>query len=118
MPDNKKTYIAAIVGLAWCFGIIAVYYVSHKPFTTELAVTGVLAIWRFLVGFAIVALAGGIGWLIYRDENLDRLAQLALQAALGLGLLALAFLLTGVTIGLPRFLPVILLAALLILLRK
>jgi hypothetical protein len=118
MPDNKKTYIAAIVGLAWCFGIIAVYYVSHKPFTTELAVSGVLAIWRFLVGFAIVALAGGIGWLIYRDENLDRLAQLALQAALGLGLLALAFLLTGVTIGLPRFLPVILLAALLILLRK
>jgi hypothetical protein len=118
MPNNKKTYIVAALAFLWCFGIIAVYYVSHKPFTPELAASVLLAGWRIVVGFAMVALAGGIGFFIYRDETLHPLAQLALQMALGSGILALLFLLVGVTIGLPRWLPAILLIVLLVLFRK
>jgi uncharacterized membrane protein (GlpM family) len=101
MPNNKKTYIVAVLAFLWCFGIIAVYYVSHKPFTPELAASVLLAGWRIVVGFAMVALAGGIGYFIYKDDALHPLAQLALQMALGSGILALVFLLVGVTIGLP-----------------
>jgi hypothetical protein len=118
MPVNKKTYIAAFLSLAWCFGIIAIYYVSHKPFTPEVATTILLSGWRLLIGFTLVALAGGVGWLVYHDETLNPLAQLALQTALGLGILALFFLLIGVTIGLPRLLPGALVIILLIFLHK
>jgi hypothetical protein len=118
MPTNKKVYIAAIAATLWCFAIIAVYYVSHKPFTPDLAVNGLLAVWRLIVGIAITALAGGIGWLIVRDDHLNDLARLALQAAFGLGILALGFLLIGVTIGYPRLLPGILLIVLLAIFRK
>jgi hypothetical protein len=52
MPNNKKTYIVAVLAFLWCFGIIAVYYVSHKPFTPDLAASVVLAGWRIVVGFA------------------------------------------------------------------
>jgi hypothetical protein len=118
MSNNKKIHITAIVAFAWCFGIIAIYYVSHKPFSPELALNMLLVVWRVMVGSALVGLAGGVGWLIYRDNTLNPLAQLALQMAIGLGFLALLFLLIGMTIGLPRLLPLILLIGLLTLTHK
>jgi hypothetical protein len=118
MSTNKKMHITAIIAFAWCFGIIALYYVSHKPFSPELALNILLSVWRVMVGAALVGLAGGVGWLIYRDNTLNPLAQLALQVAIGLGILALLFLLTGIIIGLPRLLPAILLIGLLALTHK
>jgi hypothetical protein len=118
MPPNKRTIITAIAAFLWCSGIIVVYYISHKPFTPEIAAHVALAAWRLALSFLLAALAGGIGYQIFRDESLHPLAQLAIQMALGLGLLALAILLIGVTVGLSVWLLALLLIALLIVFRK
>ncbi|HSV86967.1 MAG TPA: glycosyltransferase family 39 protein [Levilinea sp.] len=118
MPHNKRTIISAIVAFLWFFGIIVVYYSSHKPFTAEFAINVLWSAWRLIVGLTLVALAGGIGYRIFRDESLNPFALLALQMALGLGFLALTVLLIGVTVGLPFWLPALLLILLLVVFRK
>ncbi len=104
MPSNRKLYIVAFISLAWCFGIILLYYSGHKPFTPEQGLAIALAVWRLLVAAVIVTLGGGLGFLLYRRDDLPPLAQMALQAGLGTGILALLLLVVGATLGLPRWL--------------
>jgi hypothetical protein len=118
MPANRKVYITLVASVIWFFGIIALYYVSHKPFTPELVAYVLIAMWRLIIATALTALAGGIGWLIYRDKNLNPLAQLAIQMAIGMGILALLVLLLGVTLGLTGWLLGLMLVLALILLRR
>jgi len=101
MHASKKSLLIGLAALAWCFGIIVLYFISHKPLTPGLAVALGLIIWRLIVALALVSLGGGIGSLIYRDPAAHALARLALQAGLGLGALSLAVLIIGSTAGLP-----------------
>ncbi len=104
MPTNRKLYLAALIGFAWCFGIILLYFAGHKPFTPEQGLVLALAVWRLLVAAILLALGGGLGFLLYRRADLPELTQMALQAGLGMGALALAVLIIGATLGLPRWL--------------
>lgn len=92
--------LVPIAAFAWLFAIVLSYYVTHKPFDQALAVAGVLAFWRVFVGFAFITTAGAIGRLIFPMTEEAPLVRASLQSALGLGILALAFMLLGSTIGL------------------
>ena len=102
--SSKKSLWTGLAALAWCFGIIVLYFVSHKPLTSGLAVALALILWKLIVALAIISLGGGIGRLIYRDEAVHPLARLALQAGLGLGAISLGVLIVGSTLGLPGWL--------------
>ena len=149
--SQKISIISGLLGLAWCFGIIVLYYVSHKPFNLERLITlfqrpagwviffiflafplllpflrqrGVrmvlggsglllfmaglvdnlglplpgllqpMALSAFRVGVALllVGLGGALGRLLTGELPFGRLANLSVQAALGLGIMAIAVL--------------------------
>jgi hypothetical protein len=98
MRTSKGSWLG-LIALGWCFGIILLYYVYHKPFTPELALSLVILIGRLAIVGAMVSVAGGIGLLIFSPDSLNLLARAAVQAALGLGVMSLGFLLMGATVG-------------------
>ncbi len=104
MHSSNKSLLIGLAALAWCFGMIVLYFISHKPLTPGLAAALGLIIWRLVIALALVSLGGGIGSLIYRDAGSHPLARLALQAGLGLGALSLGVLIIGSTAGLPGWL--------------
>ncbi len=113
MQSSKKFLLIGLAALAWCFGVIVLYFISHKPLTPGLAAALGLFIWRLIVALALVSLGGGIGSLLYRNEKTHPLARLALQAGLGLGALSLGVLIIGSTAGLPGWLLWLVLPAML-----
>jgi hypothetical protein len=104
MQPSKKSLLIGLAALAWCFGIIVLYFISHKPLTPGLADALGLMIWRLIVALAIISVSGGIGSLIYHDHEVHPLTRLALQAGLGLGVISLAVLIIGSTAGLSGWL--------------
>jgi hypothetical protein len=104
MQSSKKSLLIGLAALLWCFGMIVLYFISHKPLTPGLAAALGLLIWRLIVALALVSLGGGIGSLIYHDAQAHPLTRLALQAGLGLGAISLSVLIIGSTIGLPGWL--------------
>jgi len=111
---TSKRFWLGLLALGWCFVIILVYFVYHKPFTPELALGLIVAVGRLAIAGAMVSAAGGIGVLIFSSDNLDPLARAAVQAALGLGVLAIGFLLMGATLGIYPLALWLILAGLLI----
>lgn len=97
---SRLQWLIPIAAFTWLFAIILSYYVTHKPFDPVFAVHGVLAVWRVLIGLAVVAIAGGIGRLVFPLTEQDPLIRISLQSALGLGILALGIMIVGSTIGL------------------
>lgn len=102
MDSSKKSWAMGGIGLIWCFGIILLYYVSHKPITIELVSALVLLIWRLAAVFMLVSIAGGIGLRFFRFKELHPLTRLAMQAALGLGAMSLLVFIAGVFVGIPK----------------
>jgi hypothetical protein len=96
---TSKSWWLGLIALGWCFGIILVYYVYHKPFTPDLALSLMILLGRLVIVGAMLSVAGGIGSLIFSQENLNPLARASVQAALGLGAMSLGFLVMGVTVG-------------------
>lgn len=111
---NKSPH-TLMIGLAanlWLAIALVGYYYTHKPFTTELALHAMTTLWRLLVAAGIISLAGGIGaWILSKRTSFSALTSIALQAALGSGILGLATLLMGEAIGIrPIYFAVLLLA--------
>lgn len=104
MFSDRKKYIIALAGLVWCFAILVLYYAGHKPFSGEQGVAVLLAAWRLIVAAGLLSLGGGLGRLLYRRSDLPALVEMALQAGLGTGILALGLFLLGSVVGLPRWL--------------
>jgi hypothetical protein len=102
MFSSRKPLLVGLAALAWCFGVILLYYVSHKPVTPDLALALAKVAWEVIVVLGLASLAGAIGSLIFGDSPLDPLAGMALQAGLGFGVLSLSILLVGNLFGLPR----------------
>lgn len=104
MNPTLRRYLAGTAGFLWLIIIIGLYYVYHKPFDPLAFLTLLTACGQCITAFAILALAGGLGgWILPADE-FPPLVRLTLQAALGIGVLGLLFLLAGSTIGLNRLL--------------
>ncbi|KPL80425.1 hypothetical protein [Levilinea saccharolytica] len=103
MHTLRKSPLLAALGFLWVLGILGLYYVSHKPFTPELAVQVVSRAWELAAVGLLTALAGGLGWRLAPRLPLPPLAALSLQAALGFGLLALGVLAVGQIPGVLRW---------------
>ncbi len=120
--SNGRLWIGLLAFL--CFaGLTISYFVVHKPFTPDLALSLGLALGRFFVVGLIVAAAGGLGQRVLSMVMPPALLQsplicLALQAASGLGLLALGVLVVGVLGGIRPWIGWLVLALLLIGLRR
>ena len=96
MPEKPARSWLAWIAFVWLAAVVAIYYVSHKPFSPELAVSLGLAAWRLVVALSIVTAAGGIGRRILKNPFISHpLARLSFEAALGFGVLSLAVLLLG-----------------------
>ncbi|MFN7036667.1 MAG: hypothetical protein ACK4SN_09895, partial [Bellilinea sp.] len=98
--------------------VVTGYYVTHKPFDPSFALSFALIGWRILLAGWILALAGGMGARLCPRLPLHPLASLSVQAALGLGLLALIILIIGASIGATRGLFAVLMLGLTFLLRR
>ena len=103
MPDNRKltkNFLICLIATLWLTIALIGYYYTHKPFTVELIVSAMIILWRLLVTAGIISLSGGIGsWTLSKKTSFPPLTSLALQAAIGAGVLGLIVLLIGVTIG-------------------
>lgn len=114
----RRNILYTIIGLAWFFAIITVYYVSHKPFTIEIALALALAAWRLLAAAGLVSIAGGLGYGLLKNPGLHPLARLSLEAAMGLGMLSLSVLLVGSFLAIPRWAFWVAVLVLAVILRK
>jgi len=122
VTENKNSIPPLLIGLGatlWLALALVGYYYTHKPFEVEFISGAVLACWRIFIGIAIISLAGGIGsWILTDRVSFSPMANIALQAALGSGLLGLVLLLIGATIGFRTIYLAVLMFAGFILLRK
>lgn len=117
--SNTRAWWIGLASLAWFVGMLVLYFVSHKPLTPELAVALALVVWRLLLSFGLVCFGGGLGRLLLPSAPIPSpLARLALQGALGLGLLSLGYHWLGTLAGVYAWLNAILLVVGLALLNK
>lgn len=97
------------VGVGAFLGFTALtvtYYIVHKPFTPALALSLGAAFGRLAAAVLLAALSGGLGQRLFPAppaKAMSPLVSLALQAALGLGMIALAVLAVGVLGGLQTW---------------
>ena len=118
MKTSLRGLLIGSAGLLWLILVIGLYYINHKPFDPAAFVHLLLAAGQCIVSAGILALAGGLGGWIFPAGGLPPLARLVVQAGIGIGLLALMFLLAGVTLGLGSLLLWVELLIGIILLRK
>lgn len=112
-----KKYQPLLLGavLLWLVVVVSGYYFYHKPLAIAQAVALVRAVGQFAAALALTSAAGGLGARLFPGDGLHPLTRLALQAALGLGLLGLGVLILGSIVGLQPIVWWILLGLLLIL---
>jgi len=103
MSAKPKKVSALLIGLGatlWLVIALVGYYYIHKPFTVEFISGAMIAFWQILIVAAIISISGGIGSRILSGRvDFPSLANISLQATLGAGILGLALLLMGLTIG-------------------
>ncbi|HLF90169.1 MAG TPA: hypothetical protein VI451_14580 [Anaerolineales bacterium] len=114
----KSRLLFAFAAILWLAVVTGFYYLTHKPFTLEIARSLSLAAWRIAIAGAILSVAGGLGRRILPQPGKAPLFWLSAHAALGLGILGTGILLTGLTFGFNRWFFGILLVALIILLYR
>jgi len=115
-----------LLGLFWLVLITILYFISHKPFTPNQAISIAQSGLSLLIPVAIVMISGGLGyWLIERlnplfalREESANLEDLVVQTAFGLGVLGLGVFLMGLTVGYQRWLVWVFFILLLLCLRK
>ena len=115
MPADKKNTPTLLIGLSvtlWLVITLVGYYYTHKPFTAEFITGAVLMLWRMIACVGIISIAGGIGaWILSNRVIFPAVTGIAVQAALGSGILGLTVFLMGVTVGFRTLYFVILLLA-------
>ena len=99
MKPDRRNIALGTLALLWLVLVFVLYYASHKPFTPEVVVSLAAAAWNLLTALAVLSLAGGLGRKLLGEYGRPLLVRLALQAALGLGVLSLAALIVGATLG-------------------
>lgn len=117
MMKRNATFLTALAAFLIPVSVITFYYVTHKPFDPSFALAFSLNLWRILLAGSILALAGGIGNRLLPALPFHPLAALAVQAILGLGLIALLILLIGSVLGVYSWLFAVFLLAGIFLLR-
>jgi hypothetical protein len=98
---RSKIGLGGLLAFVFFAGLMISYYIVHKPFSPALALSLGAAWGRLLLVALLICAAGGVGRRLLPALPLQPLACLALQAALGLGVIALSVLALGV-LGLLR----------------
>ncbi|MBN1146837.1 MAG: glycosyltransferase family 39 protein [Anaerolineales bacterium] len=110
--------VFGLLAFFWFVAIVTSYYVLHKPLSPELLLVLAQLSLRVAVAFGILSLAGGLGNRILPRMNLQPLALLSIQAALGTGVFGLLFLVIGSLGGLRPLVGWIVLVACSVVLRR
>ncbi len=87
--------ITAIIAFTWFFLIVIGYYVTHKPINPSQTLTLATNAWKIILCLWFIILAGGVGRFLFVFENHEPWTRCYLQAAIGIGLLAILVLLVG-----------------------
>ena len=123
MPNgSNNSYRPLGIGLLcsiWLVLVLVGYYYTHKPFDIGLLAGILTTLWRFTVAAGVLSLSGGIGYrILSRHVSFPPLTELALQTALGSGILGLTGFLVGTTIGFRHYFFAVLLLTAAFLFRK
>jgi len=100
--ERIKIWVGA-GALLWVVAVVLMYYISHKPITPEFILNLGQTVWRLMVSTAVIVLSGSMGSLMMTSQTLPRLTRAALQAGLGIGLLALGMLIIGSLMGVSKW---------------
>lgn len=95
MPEKPYRVILGLGALGWLVVAASLFYISHKPFSPQQALTIAKAAGQAGSAALVVLLAGGIGTRILPALDLAPPVRLGLRAAMGLGWLGLLILLIG-----------------------
>ncbi len=120
MKTSKRdtTIFIGMFSFFWLLVVFLGYGYTHKPFSPEELMGGLLVIWRTLTAITILSLAGGIGMSTgLRQQNFSPLIQAVLASAFGLGIVSIFMLIIAATVGINFTLWIILITAI-ILFRK
>jgi hypothetical protein len=95
---NKRSgwaILLSIIGMIFLIGVVTAYYVPHKPFDAKFLISVLQILRDILLPFALICLAGGVGYKILAEFHPNRLANGILQAAFGVGILVFLYLIVG-----------------------
>ena len=99
MKTSTSALAKAFFGLLWVAAVTIGYFVTHKPIDLGFVVRlGEVTI-SFVSGFVIVLAAAGLGSRLVKREDFNTPTGAFLQLAFGMGILAIAMLALGATIG-------------------
>jgi hypothetical protein len=98
---KNQTLITFVIVLTWVMLVLIGYYVVHKPLDMLQGAALIRGVLDLVAVGAMVSLAGGLGRRITKGrwQNFHGFEQMALEAALGLGLLSLFWLAVGLAGG-------------------
>ncbi|MBN2499220.1 MAG: hypothetical protein JXB38_00555 [Anaerolineales bacterium] len=91
MQKRTSQILIGLIVLLWLAIGLAFYFLYHRPFTPTFASQIVLDGWQLLIVGLVVSVAGGVGKRVLRVSELPAVAQLSMQAAMGLGILGLVY---------------------------
>ncbi|MBL6982420.1 MAG: glycosyltransferase family 39 protein [Anaerolineales bacterium] len=97
---NTRRAFIALISLFWLAIIVSLYFVLHKPISPAVALSLARAGGQLLIAWGLISIAGGLGAWLVSGERYHPLTRLAVQAALGLGIMSLVVLFIGSTLGL------------------
>jgi len=115
---KNRNLLLGLIAIFWVFFITLGYFVTHKPFSPELAGVIAQAAWRLTLAGVVIGTAGGIGNRLLKLADFHPLVKLSVQSAFGLGILALFVMLIGLVGGFNQLVFALFLLILILLLRK
>ncbi len=92
---KTKINLTLVIALFWLLIVVGGYYLIHSPLPEGMLLPVLQSLWVILSGVMLVSLAGGIGFFVLRGNCLPGLVRGVVQAAMGLGVIALFILLLG-----------------------
>jgi hypothetical protein len=99
---ERKSLGMIIAILAWLMVVLVGYYYVHRPVNPRQTVALGQAVLDIALALLVAGLSGGLGRRLMPARGLTGLERGAVQAALGLGLLAISWLLVGLLNGYER----------------
>lgn len=117
--QTRSKYLAGFAGIIWVVVVMVGYAYTHKPFSPSMFMKVIIMGWQIAVAWSIVSISGGLGMIVFpKETKINPLIQLAIQAALGSGLMGIGIFLLGSVIGFSTSYIFILVVSLGLLLRK
>ncbi|MCP4139374.1 MAG: hypothetical protein GY755_03630 [Chloroflexi bacterium] len=97
--EKRKLFIG-MLGLIWLLVVLLAYATTHKSFSLSQIIVISKSLWQTVIVFGLISFAGGLGAkIISANEKESPLVWIAIQNALGFGILGLIILGMGASVG-------------------